>query len=98
MTSHTYDKTTTALLVIDPYNDCASPNNALICLRSAIAWLVNRRCWHAFWFPLGAPDPGAPPCMRQRLLPRTEGERHEPPERILAPQRGLASMAAVLGA
>jgi hypothetical protein len=47
---------------------------------------------------LGAPDPGAPPCMRQRFLPRTAGERHKPPERILAPQRGLASIGPVLRA
>jgi hypothetical protein len=47
---------------------------------------------------LGGPDPGAPPCMRQRFLPRTAGERHKPPERILAPQRGLASIGAVLRA
>jgi hypothetical protein len=44
------------------------------------------------------PDPDAPPCMRQRFLPRTAGERHAPPERILAPQRGLASIAPVLRA
>jgi hypothetical protein len=36
--------------------------------------------------------------MRQRLLPRTAGERHKPPERILAPQRGLASIGPVLRA
>jgi hypothetical protein len=28
--------------------------------------------------------------MRQRFLPLTAGERHAPPERVLAPQRGLA--------
>jgi hypothetical protein len=76
----------------------ASPNKALIGLRSAIACPVNRPCWRAFWFPLRALDPGAPPCMRQRLLPRTAGERHDPPERIFAPQRGLASMGPVLRA
>jgi hypothetical protein len=36
--------------------------------------------------------------MRQRLLPRTAGERHDPPARILAPQRGLASIGPVLRA
>jgi hypothetical protein len=36
--------------------------------------------------------------MRQRRLPRTAGERHDPPERIFAPQRGLASIGPVLGA
>jgi hypothetical protein len=30
--------------------------------------------------------------MRQRLLPLTVGERHAPPERVLAPQRRLASI------
>jgi hypothetical protein len=33
--------------------------------------------------------------MRQRALPRTAGERHAPPDRILAPQRALASIGAV---
>jgi hypothetical protein len=61
-------------------------------------FLVNRPCWRAFWFALGAPDPGAPPCMRQRFLPRTAGERHKPPERIFAPHRGLASIGPVLRA
>jgi hypothetical protein len=36
--------------------------------------------------------------MRQRFLPRTAGERHAPPERIFAPQRGLASIGPVLRA
>ena len=52
----------------------------------------------AFWFPPGAPDSDAPPCMRQRLLPRTAGERHDLPERIFAPHRGLASIGPVVGA
>jgi hypothetical protein len=34
--------------------------------------------------------------MRQRFLPCTAGERHAPPERVLAPQRGLASIGPVL--
>jgi len=61
-------------------------------LRSAIASLVNRPCLRAFWFAFGAPDPGAPLCMRQRFLPCTAGERHAPPKRVLVPQRGLASI------
>jgi hypothetical protein len=73
----------------------ASPNNASIRLRSAIASLVNRPCLRAFWFDIGAPDPCAPPCMRQRFLPCTAGERHAPAERVLAPQRGLASIGPV---
>jgi hypothetical protein len=76
----------------------ASPNNAWICLRSAIASLVNRPCVRAFRFALGAPDPFAPPCMRQRFLPRTAGEQHAPPERVLAPQRRLASIGPILRA
>ena len=73
----------------------ASPNTARICRRSAIASLVNRPCVRAFRFALGAPDPGAPPCMRQRFLPRIAGERHAPPQRTLAPQRELASIGPV---
>ncbi|MFT5551194.1 MAG: hypothetical protein ACI9P3_000592 [Bradyrhizobium sp.] len=34
--------------------------------------------------------------MRQRLLPRTAGARHAPPERVLAPQRALASIGPVV--
>ena len=44
----------------------------------------------------GAPDPGAPPCMRQRLLPLTAGDMQGLPERVLAPHRGLASIGPVL--
>jgi hypothetical protein len=33
--------------------------------------------------------------MRQRFLPRTDGERHAPPTRVLAPHRGLARIASV---
>jgi hypothetical protein len=36
--------------------------------------------------------------MRQRRLPRTAGDRHDPPARIFAPQRGLASIGPVLRA
>ena len=35
--------------------------------------------------PRGAPDPGAPPCIRQRRLPLTAGDLHGLPERVLAP-------------
>jgi hypothetical protein len=34
--------------------------------------------------------------MRQRFLPLIAGERHGPPERVLAPQRRLASIGPVL--
>lgn len=50
----------------------------------------------AFLLPRGAPDPGAPPCIRQRRLPLTAGDLHGLPERVLAPQRGLDSIALVL--
>jgi hypothetical protein len=43
-----------------------------------------------------APEPNAPPCMRQRLLPWTEGDLQGLPERVLAPQRGLESIGPVL--
>jgi hypothetical protein len=33
--------------------------------------------------------------MRQRSLPRTAGERQASPQRVLAPQRGLASIGPV---
>jgi hypothetical protein len=36
--------------------------------------------------------------MRQRFLPRTAGERHDPQQRVFAPQRGLASIGPVLQA
>jgi hypothetical protein len=45
--------------------------------------------------PLGAPDPTAPPCIRQRFLPWTAGEGHGRTERVLAPQRGLDSIGPV---
>lgn len=76
----------------------ASPNKSRICWRSAIASLVNRPCRRALWFPFCAPEPCAPPCMRQRDLPRTAADRHDPPERVLAPQRGLVSIGRILGA
>jgi hypothetical protein len=34
--------------------------------------------------------------MRQRVFPRTEGDRHGVPARVVAPQRRLARIAAVL--
>jgi hypothetical protein len=45
---------------------------------------------------LGAPEPGAPPCMRQRFFPLTAGDLQGLPDRVLAPQRGLASIGPVL--
>jgi len=43
-----------------------------------------------------APLPAAPPCMRQRFLPWTAGDRQGRPERVLAPQRRLESIGSVL--
>jgi hypothetical protein len=44
--------------------------------------------------PFGSPDPCAPPCIRQRLLPFTAGDRHGFPDRVLAPcdELGTASV------
>jgi hypothetical protein len=58
--------------------------------------LVNTPCFQAFWFCFGAPEPGAPPCIRQRLLPDTAGDRQERPKRVFAPQRRLASIGPVM--
>lgn len=52
----------------------------------------------ALLFPLGAPDPFAPPCMRQRRRPDTAGERHAPPARVRAPHLSLVIMAPTLRA
>jgi hypothetical protein len=56
-----------------------SPNKSRIRRRSMIACVVNSPCLRAFWFSFGAPDPCAPPCMRQRCLSLTAGERHASP-------------------
>ena len=53
-------------------------------------------CFSAFLLPRGAPDPGAPPCIRQRFFPRTAGDMQGLPERVLAPQRWLDSIGPVL--
>jgi hypothetical protein len=49
----------------------------------------------ALLLPSGAPDPGAPPCMRQRFLPPTAGDLQGRPMRVVAPQRRLACIAVV---
>ena len=59
------------------------------CARRSRSSLVYQPCFKALRFPTGAPEPGAPPCIRQRFFPLTAGERHAFPERVLAPQRGL---------
>jgi hypothetical protein len=40
--------------------------------------------------PSGAPEPNAPPCIRHRRLPWTEGAWHARPDLVRAPQRGEA--------
>src|ERR1051325_327649 len=68
---------------------------ALMYRRSRMAFLVKWPCFWAFLLPSGAPEPGAPPCMRQRFFPCTAGDRHGRPERVLAPHLRLASMGPV---
>jgi hypothetical protein len=67
--------------------------NSLSALRHWISPCVKRPCLSAFWLPCGAPDPSASPCIRQRFLPWTAGDSQGLPDRVLAPQRGLSSMA-----
>ena len=80
------------------YSNCRSRarTSSRMCARSAIASQVKRPCLSAFLLPRGAPDPNAPPCMRQRFLPRTDGDLQGLPERVLAPQRRLESIGPVL--
>ena len=59
---------------------------------------VYMPAFRALSFPLGAPEPFAPPCMRQRRRPDTAGERHAPPARVLAPHLSLAIMGPTLRA
>lgn len=57
--------------------------------RSAIAARVCSPCRYApFRSPLGAPLPSAPPCIRQRRLSFTAGDRHADPSRVFAPHFG----------
>lgn len=46
--------------------------------------------------PGGALEPGAPQCIRQRILPSTAGHLYGAPDRVFAPQRGLDSIGPVL--
>ena len=59
---------------------------------------VYRPAFRALPFPLGAPEPFAPPCMRQRRRPDTTGELHAPPARVRAPHLSLAIMGPTLRA
>src|SRR5215467_11554957 len=74
--------------------DCRTKSRS--CRRSAMASRVKNPCLSAFLLPRGAPDPGAPPCMRQRFLPATAGDLQGLPERDFAPQRRLSSIGPVL--
>ena len=58
--------------------------------------LVCKPVVSAFWLPFGAPEPGAPPCMRHRFFPATAGERQGVPARDFAPHRMLSRIAVVL--
>ena len=71
-------------------------NRSRSCRRFSRASRVYRPCLRALLLTSGAPDPGAPPCIRQRFLPATAGDRHGLPERVLAPHRALANFGAVL--
>jgi len=79
---------------------CSSSRDCLKTLRSSFnsarASRVYWPCFSAFLLPGGAPEPGAPPCIRQRLFPRTAGDLQGLPERVLAPQRGLDNIGPVL--
>ena len=63
------------------------------CRRSSMASRVYKPCFSAFLFPGGAPDPGAPPCMRHRFFQPTAGDRQGLPERVVAPQPGSTASA-----
>ena len=66
--------------------------DALSRARRSIAFAVKTPCLTAFLFPKGAPDPLAPPCIRQRKRPETAGARQGVPRRVFALHRGLRSM------
>lgn len=44
----------------------------------------------------GAPEPRAPPCIRQRPLPDTFGDLQDVPDLVIAPHFAEASIGAVL--
>jgi hypothetical protein len=64
--------------------------------RFSMASRVKWPCLTALRLFLGAPEPGAPPCIRHRRLPCTAGDLQGLPERVLAPQRGLDNILVVL--
>ena len=73
-----------------------SLTNVMSRRRRPRAAAVLRPSLRALRLPLGAPEPLAPPCMRQRALPAMAGDWQGLPERVRAPQRRLASIGPVL--
>src|SRR5215467_12170606 len=57
-----------------------------------MASAVYRPWRRAFLLPMGAPLPGAPPCILHRRFPRTTGDWHGFPLRVRAPHRGARRM------
>src|SRR4051794_23064960 len=49
-------------------------------------------CFSALRLPIGAPLPGAPPCILQRRFLCTAGDRHGFPLRVRAPHRDAGFM------
>jgi hypothetical protein len=76
----------------------ASATSARKLARCCLASRVWCPCLKALRFFMGAPDPRAPPCMRQRFFPETAGARQAVPRRVFAPQRRLSSIGPVLRA
>ena len=85
-----------ASLQISSSNRRESLSSWLSARRSAKASLVYWPHFSALLLPVGAPDPGAPPCMRQRFLPLTAGAWQGVLRRVLAPQRGLSCIAVIM--
>ena len=57
-------------------------------LRAFASFVLTPPRQAPFRGPVGAPEPLAPPCMRQRALPLTAACWHSVPRRVLALQRG----------
>ena len=70
---------------------CSSSRDCLKTLRSSFKFRKS----FARVLAVLQPEPGAAPCIRQRLFPRTAGDLQGLPERVLAPQRGLDNIGPV---
>jgi hypothetical protein len=68
--------------------------NSLILSPLAISLAVKRPCVRALRLPLGAPERGAQPWLRQRRLPSTGGRGQGEPSRRRAPQLSAGGVAA----